>query len=347
MRGVPLLTGFAIALAAGGAAGCGDSLRCGAGTVEKGGACVAALPLPPCDTDGGATVIGGLCVPAGAGPLFCGPGTSWDPASGRCVGSGTGPSGCAGMCSAPDQTHVCVTGQVASFVDPSQKAAPTAQSGLKVRVYEPLSFATNPAGAVPLAESDIEDQGCYLADAVARTQTGLVALSVTDVDNALGGRYAVTGVGATLQPDRNVSDLHAYFLERSTVDAWQAQIGAGTPAGCANSTSGLVPCGMWLGVYLDALGSPVAGVRPTRPGSDPASSTIFCFQGDRLHLGVTDETDDTGLCILSPDIISPHGGVCGPQGCTCGGVACTPVFTAAIAGTAQGVLFIQPFVALP
>lgn len=339
MKSLGLLSGV-IALSMAGS--CARELACGSGTVEQNGECVAAQPISThCDLDAGDEVIDGICVPSTVPPLICGDGTSFDPASGKCKATAGSPTGCSTVCSAPNATTVCITGTVKDFVTQAAVVDPAERSQLKIRVYDPIAFATNPTGTQPLAVADIEDMGCFVADGVVRPSSGLIALAVDDADNTASGpdQFVTMGIGAQLQPSKNVSGVSAFRLLNTQLDAWQAQIGAGLPAGC----NGLRGCGMWIGHYLDAMGMPVTNARPTRPGDDPAPDNVFCFGADRTTLTAGDVTGATGLCAISPDTVESHGGACATGGCMCGSVPCSPQWPTATGGTTPGVVFYQPF----
>jgi len=297
--------------------GC-DDLVCGPGTVRLGTTCVTATPIPGCDDAG--VVIGGNCY---RDPnILCGADSRWDPAQQRCVGNPV--SSCAANCSPPNSQTVCVAGKVVSFISPTTTA--NSQTGLKVRAYNPLTFVMQ-ANPTVLGDSLVDDNGCYTIDGLSRgslTQ-GLVAVSATDASRPMGGTFAVMGVGSPLTPGRNITDLQAYYLERSLVDTWEMQTGAT-----------LYSNGMWMGYYLDVTGRPVTGVTPSRPpGDDPPSSAVFCFRGNRMTLSTEDTTDATGICLISPDFVENHSG-------SCGGAPCTPPFPITLAGTAPNVIFFQP-----
>ena len=324
---------------------CGRQLTCGPGTVERSGECVAAQPISTqCDPDAGDEVIDGICVPSTVPPLICGDGTTFDPASGKCKATAGTPTGCSAVCSAPNTATVCITGTVKDFVSETAIVDSAERSKLKIRVYDPIAFATNPTGTQPLAVTGIEDMGCFVADGVPRPSSGLVALAVDDADNTASGpdEFATMGVGAQLQPNKNVSGVIAFRLLNSQLDAWQAQIGAGLPAAC----NGLRGCGMWIGHYLDAMGMPVTNARPTRPGDDPAADNVFCFGADRMTLTAGDFTAGAGLCVISPDSLESHGGACGAGGCMCGSAPCSPQWPTATGGSTPGVVFYQPFTAM-
>jgi hypothetical protein len=50
-----------------------------------------------------------------------------------------------------------------------------------------------------------------------------------------------------------------------------------------------------------------------------------------------------GMCMISPDSVEGHAGVCVTPPCMCGTASCNPTFTASTGGTAPGVFFYQPF----
>jgi len=339
---------FAVTVVGGAAStlpSCNKNLSCGPGTVEQNGECVTGgTPIQNCP-DGG-VVIGGTCY-----PVICGANTVFDPATKTCIGNGGGmTSGCATTCSAPGSSTVCVTGTAKFFITPTtgtDAVPPTATSQAKVRVYDPIAFATNP-NIPPVATVPVEMNGCFIADGVPRFSSGLVAVSVDDMD-APGpqGTYAVMGSGAILRTNQNVTGLTAYALLNTEVAMWQAQVDMAGPApqppGCAQ---GLVGCGAWIGDYVSMDGmNHVAGVRPTRPGDDPLTTNVFCFGADRATISPTAKiTSSVGMCIISPDSVEGHAGTCVTPPCMCGATPCNPTFTASTGGTAPGVFFYQPFV---
>jgi hypothetical protein len=328
----------------GSAAGCTNDLSCGAGTVERNGQCVVAQPVSGCNPDAGDIVIDGQCVAAGVPPLLCGANTVYNVMTGRCEGTG-GASDCSSTCEAPSSNRVCITGTLKGFIDNSN-AAPTAQSGLKVRVYDPTAFVANPTTTPPLVTVDVETNGCFIAHDVPRPSSMLVAMSADDADTAMDV-YATFAAGSVLIPNRNVTGQVLFYAKQTDVAKWQNDIGAGVPSGCPNG-SGLAACGFWIGHYLDASNRPVTGARPSRPGDEPNVSNVFCFRGTRATLSTEDTTDDTGLCGISPDsAIETHTGACGTAGCTCNGAPCTPMFPQILGASATNVFFYEPFPATP
>jgi hypothetical protein len=325
---------------------CGKNLQCGAGTVEMNGQCVQAGATVQSCGDGG-VVIGGNCY-----PVICGANTKFNPATGLCEGTGGGmTNGCASSCSAPGASTFCITGTAKYFIPGhatmNNVVEPTATSNAVVRVYDPIAFVTNP-NTPPAAVVNIEDNGCFIADGVPRFSSGLVAVAIDDMAHpGTDLTYAQMGAGAILHAGQNVTSQIAYALLNTEADTWQTSIGATNPPGCSG---GLAGCGAWIGAYYektstDSNPKPIAGVKPSRPGDDPATGNVFCFPaGDLAHLDPNQKTTtSTGMCVISPDVVEPHGGVCGTSGCTCNGTACTPTFTASTGGTAPGVFFYQPF----
>ena len=333
---VIVLGGVAITLPS-----CGKNLSCGAGTVEMNGQCVqAGAPVVTCG-DGG-VLIGGNCY-----PVICGTNTKFNPATGMCEGTGGNMTGgCSATCSAPGSQTFCITGTAKSFVDPTMVVGPTATSHAVVRVYDPIMFVTNP-NTPPAATVNVEDMGCFIADGVPRFSSGLVAVSVDDMDMAgPGGTYATMGSGAILHANQNVTGQIAFMLTVDQANVWQNDIGSANPPGC---TGGLTGCGAWIGLYLAHDGmTPVSGVSPTRQNNsdNPAPGNVFCFDTDRAHLVPTLKTTGAlGMCIISPDVVEGHAGRCNGT-CMCGGAACaaTPTYTDSTGGSTSGVFFFQPFV---
>jgi hypothetical protein len=214
--------------------------------------------------------------------------------------------GCA-PCGAPSGQTLCISGRVARFEDDGP-VAETAISHAVVKAYDPIAFATNPT-TPPAAMAQIGPNGCFRLDSVPRFPSGL-ALWMVDDDGAADD-YFGTARAEQPVPNANLDGQVAYLIPRSLLNQWQQQIGTG-PAGCPN---GLAGCGMWIGIYLDNGGAPVAGARPTRPGDDPPAYNVFCFRGDRAHLSNEHLTDATGACSISPDAIEGHSGVCVSAGC--------------------------------
>jgi hypothetical protein len=249
--------------------------------------------------------------------------------------------GCSTACSAATPSRFCVTGKIRDFINPNTLVPATAQSRARVRIYDPLVLLQNPQ-VQPLATADIQNQGCFIADGVARPSSNLVLMTVDDDDPATRDNFVTFATAAVLQVSQNVN-VTAYTLSQVTASAWQNQLGASVPT-CRSGT-GLVTCGAWLGFYLDALGVPVSGVMPSRPGDDPPPGDVFCFRGDRQHLSTADTTDATGLCIITPDLFEPHGGSCMAGGCMCQSAACSPAWTASLGGSLPGLLFLATLTA--
>ena len=276
--------------------------------------------------------------PVGTGGMAGGAGSA-----GAIGGTGGDLGGCATTCSAPASTTFCITGTVRSFVDPSMLALPTAQSNIVVKIYDPIAFVTNP-NTPPVTTVNVEQLGCFIADDIPRFSNGMVAV-VTDDADGTGDAYVPMGASAILHAGQNVTGEQAYYLENTTVATWQSEIGPGNPPGCS---AGLLGCGMYLGEYVDASGCPIANLQPIRPGDNPPPGNVFCFGPDRLTLTTNDVTSAVGICAISPDVVEPHTGACASGGCTCCGNSCNPSFqSAAVGGSAPGIIFFQQFVASP
>jgi hypothetical protein len=248
---------------------------------------------------------------------------------------GGGVPGCTTTCSAPGASTVCIMGIVHSFEDPSFVPPPTASYGLVVKIFDAVAFATNP-NTPPAATVNIGDNGCFTADGVPRFSSGLAAI-VTDDAPGHPENFIPTGVFVVLPPNQNVMSATAYFLIDGAFEGWGMEVGVGPTT--------FMSGGLWFGQYVDIAGRPIANVRPTRPGDDPPSQNIYCFNADRATLTNNDVTGPSGVCGISPDAIETHGGVCATGGCMCGGSPCSPTFTPTTGGTTVGAVMVQTFVA--
>jgi len=244
------------------------------------------------------------------------------------------------MCNAVNSTTVCASGTVRRFLDDTLIDASVAAE-VKVRIYDPNQFmeSTDPT---PLFTVRVDDTGCFIANGVPRTGLGLLALTVDDSDTSATDTFARTGALIPIPSGDNVTGIRLDYIETTNVQTWETQAGTLSAANC----SSLSTCGAWIGRYRDNAGNYVGNATPVRP-SDPASpNEIFCFRRDRLHLQSDDTTDeDTGTCLLSPDIYGPHTGTCaGGTACVClGDTACTPTWSNPLGGTLPFGFVIQDF----
>lgn len=211
MRGAIPTLAF-VALAALG--GC-DAPSCGAGTKRVQASNGASVCVPadatsasiPCDVDGGAAIVGGVCV----AEVTCGAGTALDPVSNECL-----PTAASDVppCPTPTAGNLCVHGALYDFVDGSR-----ATVKVHVAVFDPLDFL---GGGAPLAQSDVST-GSFVFTNVRAPSLKLLAIAVGD---KAGSGYVLTGVAAQNIVAGQSYRIDGYVLARAVVDGWSAQTGS-------------------------------------------------------------------------------------------------------------------------
>lgn len=266
------------AMTALGGAGC-SGLECGAGTVEKvdpatGRAqCVAASATSiPCDVDGGAQIVGGVCQGDPGQFPTCGAGTTLDPASGTCVATDDGSTTRPPPCPKPDADHICVNGVVRFLVDGSY----TAGTAFEVRAYDPIAFLYAPDDTEPLATTTTDAKGTYVLPDLTPPGTGLIAIAV--IDPATDHQYVLSAAGAKDLQGGQSYQVDPYAVPATLVADWDTQAGY-------TGSDGFVGQGAYVALFMDGPGDgahPVAGVTLTF-GNAPAPDRFY-FSGSRATL---------------------------------------------------------------
>jgi len=180
--------------------------------------------LTDCDIDGGnVQILGGKCV----SKISCDPATTmFDPAKNECVGLGT-VVGCA-PCATPDSGKICLTGNLVDYL--SNTALKPGEKTLRIALYEPLAFLSNPA-APPLTELPSTDKGCFTFNNIDPPGTGLIAIAVGDPAGS-PATYQLAGTALTILPNKSYN-VGTYILPKTIVDGWKAttSIDYGTKGG--------------------------------------------------------------------------------------------------------------------
>jgi hypothetical protein len=317
-------------------AGC-DSLECGEGTAESGGACVPADGVSPDDPQCGAGTVfdpvAQACVPERP-PTECGPNT--EPVEGpdgviECVGTGTS---CADPlpCPLPDGGDVSVCGRLidaetsapiaagdgtdTSVCDP---ASPTADGpcALQLVFVDAIAFATDPGSAAPLLADEITLDSCgrFRALDVAEPPSGFLGVAIDDSMAGATDAHVTTGIGLPVAPNARLDGVTLVATRRSTDQAWTTS--AGDPfAGQTFSEIGAI-----LVTYVHA-GLPVAGVEITAGGAPVSEADDFYFDdaNPAVKSSVAAGQNATGIngaALAVGTSLGEHSGSGGePDGCT-------------------------------
>lgn len=278
----------AVATAATLAASC-QSVDCGDGTVERGGACVPADEVVGAAMCGPFTELqGDKCVPMFP-PTECDPATTMpttDSATGvtTCIGTGGGGCNAPFACPAPVAGKQTICGRIYDFENDQPFAAAGATGAkcmasttdgpcsLGIKAYDAIAFGTNPGTAVPLSTGAIyiDDCGRYRVPDITVPSGPFIGLGIDDADMAKQGPMGTTntvGVAIPKTASMATKDFEVWVVKKSTTDQW--------------ATSGAPPLanGYYVNVYRQHPTGTAnqAGVTNTRGGS-PNTANDYYFQ---------------------------------------------------------------------
>lgn len=282
-----------VTLAAGALPAC-DSVECGANTVKMDNVCVAQADDPGAD---------------------CGPGTVWNPTSGRCenslfeggglcgantivlvndagvrtcVGTGGGGGDCSQPlpCPAPSANKLTLCGRIFDLEDSRPLDDGDASNGepwrgVEVRIYDPINFVLNP-GSLPTVTTAPDQCGRFLIADVAPFPDGYIAVATDDLSGSGADVYVLTGIAALTTPGQTLAGLRAFVFRRTTDQAWS------TAAGLTSMTFSQ------MGVYVPIfLSGPAAAPFPAGP---TAGVTITAIDNSGVRMTQPDNDfyfDDT------------------------------------------------------
>ncbi len=363
-------------------AGC-NRLECAKGTREEGGRCV---PLAMPSGDAGVAcgpntyLVGNQCIPS---EDICGPNTKVESVTDDAgvtsfVCKGLGGSQ---MPTCPDDFgpagEFCVTGQVVYFVDDQGNYMKTALADpnasedatwLKVEVYDPIEYAHDPTGAVPIATTQVDPKtGYFKVTGVPEPANGSVAMAIDELDPTHEDVIAQTATPYTAKAYQNIEGVSAFVVTTAQVADWTAKVGGDSvleSIGCAAPEGGgerdLLNCGTWLGVYRKGKefdpGPVVEGVEPrttNAAGSTPIDPETTFYMGIDGNGEVQIDDPTAGVVWTDGDgphewtgvlgaVIRPKAGVrqytgnCGP-----GMERCGCLWKAIQGGSVPGVILIQ------
>ena len=317
------------------AAGCQQSLTCGAGTVQKtddqgNQSCVAPSASGiACDSpDGGtARLVGGVCMGDPGSFPTCGGGTHLDKASNLCLPDKNADACMAPPCLPADMAMgFCVNGVVRYLKDESC----TAPKVFEVRAYDPFAFLNNP-NVMPEQVVMTDANGGYkLTNLVDMTGQALVAIAVIDpAADPKNHMFILSGSGAQSVMNGKSYRVDLYAIELGLVAMWDAQAGL-------NGPESFEAVGGYLARFYSAADEKmlVPGVQLTL-GAKPAPKTFY-FKG---NLSTIDKslmaTDAIGTAIqrvAMPGDLQNYSGMGGGN-----------TWQIAPGASAAGVIFVQRF----
>ena len=334
-----------VALAAfGGLLSLGCQVKCGAGTADKNGECVATAVVSPATCAPGTHLVGTECVSSSV----CGANTVLTD-GGVCEGTGGGTTmGCDSALPCPTQGtgRYCVSGRVTRWPDDGKplamRAKVTPTDGVCVKIYSPTDFVVG--NVMPLgtpAEAMVDDCGRFLIADIPETSTKFVAAGSGDCgaipgptlpDNA---KWAFAAVGGEQVPGQSTIDMAS---SQTTVIAMSAEEvrSLRTQAGRDIYSQG----GGYIAVFRDPRSStfpPVQGVQLFGVSDDYINmSNAIYFGADLVTLDpsrtFTMGTGVTGAVLVNPPHVTQHSGR--------GDSGMIPWDTI-LGGSADGAIFIQ------
>lgn len=247
------------------AAGC-EKEPCPPGQVEYDGECVDVIrDATDLGCGYGTTPVDGVCRPDP--DVVCGPGTEvvfefdeQNQPTGNFYCQGTGSGALPPECPAPTPGGpICLNGYIRYLIDPEDPAkiletlAQFDSPTLKVVVYDPLSYATNP-NTPPLGVGEvIPADGTFRVENVAVPGTGFLALVVEDDDSTGADDFVFTGFAYKGAAGVNLEGIDAYTVTATQNTAWSTAIGMASynAANCqpGGTNESLYHCGTWVGVF--------------------------------------------------------------------------------------------------
>jgi hypothetical protein len=264
---------------------------------------------------------------------------SWDLPGGKIPPDRPGSDPCDKWCPPSEGGIICLSGRVFDAVSLISKGAGGAsavgpKAGVVIKVYDPITYVSNPLGSSPLAETSIyNDAGCFFIKRVDIPLAGFFALAVDDVD-AANNKWALAAVGVAALHGKNSVDIHALAIPQATASAWQAE------------AAGLINNGALLLWYRNVDQKGIPGVTPTQDDMEPddsgqafAGCELFFFDRDISQspyfsqaARTAQKTTSSGLVAVRNAPVTSYGG--NKAGCQIGPT---------LGGSAPGALFIRAF----
>jgi hypothetical protein len=185
---------------------------------------------------------------------------------------------------------------------------------IEISLYDGLSFAQNPTGAIPLAADYIATNNCgqFLAQGVTTPGLGFAVITTED---AIAGvdDYVTTGRLFSVTADSQVDGINLFATRYTTDEQWN--ISAGTPF----ADLSFYEVGAYIPIFMHQ-GVPVEGVAITVNGSVQVADDYY-FSDSTSNLRTTIDvnlmsTGANGAGIIVNSSLSNHSGIGSePYGC--------------------------------
>lgn len=225
------------------------------------------------------------------------------------------------VCTVPSSSAVCTDIEV---------GGPCA---LAVRVYDALTFISNPPAASPIAstENTIDSCGRFRISGFSVPASGFALALVDDAPGASDFHVPAAGI-YPLASGQELENISSYVLRNSTNQAWTTT--AGSPFG----GSTFAQQGTYAAIFRHA-GNPVAGVHLLSNDSEVASSDFYFSDSQAFRRSTVDAsqpaTGANGTALFVTGTITPITGTGNePVGC---------VWPAYVGGSAPGVVVVKEF----
>jgi len=216
------------------------------------------------------------------------------------------------QCSTPPPGTFCIAGQLR---DTENNEPIMSDSSIDIALYDGLSFAQNPTGAVPLPVDSITLNGCgqFVAQGVATPALGFAVITTEDAVEGVDD-YLPTGALFPVTADSQVDGMNLFATRYATDEQWTNS--AGNPF--AGDLS-FYEVGAFLPIFIHQ-GVPVAGVTITVNGAAQVADDFY-FSDSVSNSRTTIDTNlsATGIngagIIVNSSLVNHSGVGSEPVGC--------------------------------
>lgn len=208
----------------------------------------------------------------------CSPSSSSDSTTVSCNADCSYDLVCADPTNNGDQ--ICISGRVVDSVDRTANLSSTVLSSVEIRLYDALSFVSNPTGAVPIktltsAAGNIDSCGRYTTriNRSADIPFGFVAMVTTDLTGS-GSNYVLSSTVRPVSAYKNLVGIRNYLVSTTQDATWSTDAGL---SGSTFASAGTIAVRYYQGGNsTDPIpGVGISGVTPTWNGSSNAAIDYF------------------------------------------------------------------------